>query len=75
MSDGMRFGLFLPQGWRLDLAGIKPADQLRWSTTWRDDVTIVSLDPASSSEASVSSKRHFTAWEARGDAASSEVGT
>jgi len=23
----MRFGLFLPQGWRLDLAGIKPRDQ------------------------------------------------
>src|SRR4051795_12906369 len=26
----MRFGLFIPQGWRLDLAGIDPADQ--WST-------------------------------------------
>ncbi len=26
----MRFGLFLPQGWRLDLVGIDPADQ--WST-------------------------------------------
>lgn len=26
----MRFGLFLPQGWRLDLAGIDPADQ--WAT-------------------------------------------
>ncbi|MHB8187053.1 MAG: hypothetical protein ACYDDU_13430 [Dermatophilaceae bacterium] len=25
----MRFGLFLPQGWRLDLAGIDPADQWR----------------------------------------------
>lgn len=25
----MRFGLFVPQGWRLDLAGIDPADQ--WS--------------------------------------------
>ncbi len=25
----MRFGLFIPQGWRLDLAGIDPADQ--WS--------------------------------------------
>jgi F420-dependent oxidoreductase-like protein len=23
----MRFGLFIPQGWRLDLAGIEPADQ------------------------------------------------
>jgi len=23
----MRFGLFIPQGWRLDLAGIKPRDQ------------------------------------------------
>ena len=23
----MRFGLFVPQGWRLDLAGIEPADQ------------------------------------------------
>jgi F420-dependent oxidoreductase-like protein len=29
----MRFGLFVPQGWRLDLAGIAPADQ--W-TTMRD---------------------------------------
>ncbi|GHF33589.1 F420-dependent oxidoreductase-like protein [Amycolatopsis bartoniae] len=26
----MRFGLFVPQGWRLDLAGIDPADQ--WET-------------------------------------------
>jgi F420-dependent oxidoreductase-like protein len=26
----MRFGLFVPQGWRLDLAGISPADQ--WTT-------------------------------------------
>jgi F420-dependent oxidoreductase-like protein len=26
----MRFGLFVPQGWRLDLAGISPADH--WST-------------------------------------------
>ena len=26
----MRFGVFVPQGWRLDLAGIAPADQ--WST-------------------------------------------
>jgi F420-dependent oxidoreductase-like protein len=26
----MRFGIFVPQGWRLDLAGIAPADQ--WST-------------------------------------------
>jgi len=26
----MRFGLFIPQGWRLDLAGIAPADH--WST-------------------------------------------
>ena len=26
----MRFGLFVPQGWRLDLAGISPADQ--WAT-------------------------------------------
>ena len=26
----MRFGMFIPQGWRLDLAGIDPADQ--WST-------------------------------------------
>ncbi|HVL84683.1 MAG TPA: LLM class F420-dependent oxidoreductase [Pseudonocardia sp.] len=26
----MRFGLFVPQGWRLDLAGIDPADQ--WAT-------------------------------------------
>ena len=23
----MRFGLFVPQGWRLDLSGIEPADQ------------------------------------------------
>ncbi|MDT4984124.1 MAG: hypothetical protein QOF95_1614, partial [Pseudonocardiales bacterium] len=26
----MRFGLFVPQGWRLDLAGIEPADH--WQT-------------------------------------------
>ena len=26
----MRFGLFIPQGWRIDLAGIAPADQ--WAT-------------------------------------------
>ena len=26
----MRFGLFIPQGWRLDLTGIEPADQ--WAT-------------------------------------------
>ncbi|HKN52155.1 MAG TPA: LLM class F420-dependent oxidoreductase, partial [Amycolatopsis sp.] len=26
----MRFGLFVPQGWRLDLAGIDPADH--WTT-------------------------------------------
>jgi F420-dependent oxidoreductase-like protein len=26
----MRFGLFVPQGWRLDLAGIRPAEQ--WTT-------------------------------------------
>src|SRR5579859_7772999 len=26
----MRFGLFVPQGWRLDLTGIDPADQ--WAT-------------------------------------------
>jgi len=26
----MRFGVFVPQGWRLDLVGIEPADQ--WST-------------------------------------------
>ncbi len=25
----MRFGLFIPQGWRLDLVGIEPADQWR----------------------------------------------
>ena len=25
----MRFGLFIPQGWRMDLAGIAPADQWR----------------------------------------------
>src|SRR4051794_6856940 len=29
----MRFGLFIPQGWRLDLAGIDPADH--WSTMLR----------------------------------------
>ncbi len=28
--SGMRFGLFVPQGWRLDLAGIEPASQ--WDT-------------------------------------------
>ena len=28
-SDAMRFGLFVPQGWRLDLVGIDPAEQ--WS--------------------------------------------
>ena len=27
---GLRFGMFVPQGWRLDLAGIDPADQ--WDT-------------------------------------------
>jgi F420-dependent oxidoreductase-like protein len=27
---GMRFGLFVPQGWRLDLVGIDPAEQ--WTT-------------------------------------------
>ncbi len=27
MADAMRFGLFVPQGWRVDLAGIEPADQ------------------------------------------------
>lgn len=27
---GLRFGMFVPQGWRLDLAGIDPAEQ--WST-------------------------------------------
>jgi F420-dependent oxidoreductase-like protein len=27
MSDAMRFGMFVPQGWRLDLVGIEPADQ------------------------------------------------
>ena len=25
----MRFGLFIPQGWRLDLVGIEPGDQWR----------------------------------------------
>ena len=25
MNDGTRFGLFLPQGWRVDLVGIGPA--------------------------------------------------
>lgn len=29
----MRFGLFLPQGWRIDLAGIDPADH--WDTIMR----------------------------------------
>ncbi len=30
----MRFGLFIPQGWRQDLVGIDPADQ--WETMrWR----------------------------------------
>src|SRR5258708_4518577 len=28
--NSMRFGLFVPQGWRLDLAGISPAEQ--WKT-------------------------------------------
>ncbi|HEX6194710.1 MAG TPA: LLM class F420-dependent oxidoreductase [Jiangellaceae bacterium] len=27
MTDAMKFGLFVPQGWRLDLVGIEPADQ------------------------------------------------
>src|SRR5258708_40024610 len=26
-ADSMRFGLFVPQGWRLDLAGISPGEQ------------------------------------------------
>jgi F420-dependent oxidoreductase-like protein len=30
MSEGMRFGMFLPQGWRVDLVGIDPAKQ--WDT-------------------------------------------
>jgi alkanesulfonate monooxygenase SsuD/methylene tetrahydromethanopterin reductase-like flavin-dependent oxidoreductase (luciferase family) len=30
MSDGMRFGMFIPQGWRVDLVGIDPAKQ--WDT-------------------------------------------
>src|SRR6476620_8380799 len=29
----MRFGVFIPQGWRMDLVGIEPADQ--WSTMSR----------------------------------------
>ena len=29
MVNPMRFGMFVPQGWRLDLAGIAPADQWR----------------------------------------------
>jgi F420-dependent oxidoreductase-like protein len=29
----MRFGLFVPQGWRLDLVGVKPEDQ--WATILR----------------------------------------
>ncbi|MFA4840903.1 MAG: LLM class F420-dependent oxidoreductase [Agrococcus sp.] len=28
-ADALRFGLFVPQGWRLDLVGIDPADQWR----------------------------------------------
>ena len=41
MSDGMRFGLFLPQGWRLDLAGIKAADQWRAPDMgWRERKTL-----------------------------------
>lgn len=27
MSDALQFGLFIPQGWRLDLVGIDPAEQ------------------------------------------------
>ncbi|TXQ90511.1 LLM class flavin-dependent oxidoreductase, partial [Escherichia coli] len=26
-QDALRFGLFIPQGWRLDLVGIDPAEQ------------------------------------------------
>ena len=36
----MRFGLFIPQGWRLDLVGIEPADQwqvMRDLATYVDD--------------------------------------
>lgn len=29
-TDALRFGLFVPQGWRLDLVGIDPAEQ--WAT-------------------------------------------
>src|SRR3954452_12655898 len=29
----MRFGIFVPQGWRLDLTGVEPADQ--WPTMLR----------------------------------------
>ena len=27
MDEGMRFGMFVPQGWRMDLVGIEPAQQ------------------------------------------------
>lgn len=33
MTTGMRFGLFIPQGWRHDLVDIAPAEQWR---TMRD---------------------------------------
>ena len=33
MLGRMRFGTFIPQGWRLDLVGIKPADQWRVMAT------------------------------------------
>ena len=29
----MRFGVFIPQGWRMDLVGIEPAEQ--WNTMSR----------------------------------------
>ena len=32
-DQAMRFGMFIPQGWRLDLVGIEPADQ--WATMSR----------------------------------------
>lgn len=39
---GLRFGLFIPQGWRLDLVGVDPADQ--WATM-RDVATHADRGP------------------------------
>ena len=38
-SQAMRFGLFIPQGWRLDLVDIPPTAMARSCATWRSTPT------------------------------------